>query len=775
VNKKNKKNYRQMSNSGLCLLTLMASGFDAAAAGYSGDGDDAAPAPAKASAPARRGAAWPDADEAPVALDTISVTDDYDDRREDIEEKAAQRYYVPDAASATKTDTPLMETPAAIQVVPQAVLRDQQAWRVEDAVKNVSGVQQIWQAGGQQQDFVIRGFGTQYTRFRNGVRLSNFNFDMANVEQVEVLKGPAAMLYGRIQPGGLVNVVTRRPLDIPFYSVQQQFGSYDFYRTTVDATGPITQDGDLAYRFDFSYLSRDSFRDFVHQDQIFIAPTLHWQATPDTEFNLSVEHLDRDLPYDTGIPAVGKRVADVPIGNNYGQPGSKFNRDPSSNTLVDFNWSHKFNDDWKFQNGVVANWQENEFREILVAIFQPNLEPTSNPRQVRRGVEFENQYQDTYTTYFNLTGKFETWGLKHNLLVGGDYYNQKTKLSGFFGLNALFDPVNPVDYFTSVNLGNPVYSDLSYSFFENLRKNAPNDFSTQMTSWYGLYFQDQIAFFDDKLHIMGGGRYDWARQYQGSSTASFDAIDRQHQSDEHFSPRVGVLYRPWSWLSVYGNYVEGFGTNNGRSAGNRPLDPEIAEQFEAGVKTEAFDGQFIASLAYFHIDKTNVLTIVGDNLFDTIGAARSQGIEFDATGRITDELSVTASYAYTDARITDDGAGPNQGNRLPNVPEHSGSTWLKYAFSDETLRGLSLGVGAYLASQRQGDSGNSYQLPGYVRADTYAAYTLNVGPTRLTAQVNVNNIFDKRYFYAGQPYNASRAWNMPADPLTVLGSLRLDY
>ncbi|SMF97568.1 iron complex outermembrane recepter protein [Methylomagnum ishizawai] len=711
-----------------------------------------------------------------VVLDPVTVTGESEDaRRNQIVEQETRRYYVPDATSATKTDTPIMDTPAAIQVVPQAVLRDQQAWRVEDAVKNVSGVQQVWQAGGQQQDFVIRGFGTQYARFRNGVRLSTLTFDMANVEQVEVLKGPASMLYGRIQPGGLVNTVTRKPLDIPFYSIQQQFGSYDFYRTTLDATGPITQDGSLAYRFDFGYTDRNSFRDFVSQDQKFVAPTLRWRASPDTEFNLSVEYLDRTLPYDTGLPAVGKRVANVPISNNYGQPGSKFNSDPVNSGLVDFNWSHSFNADWKLQNGVVANWQDTQYREILVAVFQPKLETTSNPQQVRRGVQFEDQNQDTYTTYFNLNGKFETWGLKHTLLVGGDYFSQKTNQSGFFGLSALLDPVNPVDYFTYVNLNNPQYPNLSYQFFDNLRKNSPNDFNTQMTSWYGLYFQDQIALLDNKVQIMGGGRYDWARQYQGTSSESFDDIVHNHQSEGHFSPRVGLLYRPWSWLSLYGNYVEGFGVNNGRSADNQPLAPETAEQFEAGLKTETLDGRLMASMAYFHIDKTNVLALVGENVFSTIGAARSQGIEFDSTGRLTDELSLTASYAYTDARITHDGEGTNQGNRLPNVPEHSGSVWLKYAFSDPVLHGLSLGVGSYISGPRQGDNENSYTLPGYVRADTYAAYTLPVGPTRLTAQLNVNNVFDKRYFYAGQPYNASRAWNAPADPLTVLGSLRLEY
>jgi iron complex outermembrane receptor protein len=193
------------------------------------------------------------------------------------------------------------------------------------------------------------------------------------------------------------------------------------------------------------------------------------------------------------------------------------------------------------------------------------------------------------------------------------------------------------------------------------------------------------------------------------------------------------------------------------------------------LKTEFFDGKLTSNFAYFNIVKQNVLAQVDQNTYSTIGGARSQGLEFDIAGQITDEISVIATYAYTDARITNDGIGSNKENRLPNAPEHSGSTWLKYAFQDGELRGLSLGVGAYLASQRQGDVDNSYQLPGYVRADTYAAYTFNIGSTHLTTQLNVNNIFGKRYFFASPTYNFSKAYNQPADPLTVMGSIKLEF
>jgi iron complex outermembrane recepter protein len=738
----------------------------------------------------------------PTTLPTVKVKGNLE---YDANDPYSTEYNRQTAATATKTDTPIMDTPVSIQVIPQQVLKDQQAVRVEDAVKNVSGVQPVWTSGGQGQDFVIRGFGSNYTRFRNGQRLSSFNTDLANVQQIEVLKGPAAMLYGRVQPGGMVNVVTKKPQAEAHYSIQQQFGSYDFYRTVAEATGPLIDDKSLTYRVDLGYTDRNSFRDFVSQNQFFIAPALHWQATEATEFNLNVEYMDRKLPYDTGIPAVGNRVANVPISTNYGQPGSKFNQDPSDSTLLDFNWSHAFNDNWKLQNGFVGNWANQHYREILVAVAQPLLTADNDPLTVRRGSEFEDFAETTYTTYLNLNGKFATGAVKHDVLLGADYYENDRRQSGFFGFNAAFAPPDspyyfPNDFsggnfsFTQVNLNHPVYPNLDFNAYENQRINHPNDFSINQTSWYGLYFQDQLAFFDGKLQILGGGRYDWARIASGVSNSvdtsyndagnyngyvpSFSNIALNKQDEEFFSPRVGVLYRPWTWLSVYGNRVEGFGTNNGRSETGQPLKPETAEQYEAGFKTEWFDGRLTTNLAYFHINKSNVLTLVREGgIFDTIGAARSQGIEVDIAGQLTESLSLISSYAFTDARITNDGSAPdnNQGHRLPNVAEHSASTWLKYAFQQQALRGLNLGVGMYLAGEREGDNANSYQLPGYVRVDTSAGYAMDIGAAKLTTQLNVYNIFDKRYYVAGEPYNANRAWNMPGDPLTVMGLVKLEY
>lgn len=218
------------------------------------------------------------------------------------------------------------------------------------------------------------------------------------------------------------------------------------------------------------------------------------------------------------------------------------------------------------------------------------------------------------------------------------------------------------------------------------------------SNWDGIYFQDQITVFD-KLHILGGGRYDWLSSSFGfSSTSASDASHAANKSalnNDRFSPRVGLLYEPWQWLSLYGNYVQSVGNLNGAvGRDGKPLQPEIGEQYEVGFKTSFFDQRLTSSVAFYQLTKQNLaVPILGTRYSEAIGEAQSKGVEVDISGRVTDGLTVIGSYAYTDATILK--ADNNQGNRLWNVPRNAGSLWAKYDFQQESLRGLSFGAGAY--------------------------------------------------------------------------------
>lgn len=705
---------------------------------------------------------YSDANGEPTTLPVMTVTGeaDYATNNSD-NDPYNPSYNRTKSSAATKTDTPLMKTPMSVQTVPQQVIKDQQVITIEDAVKNVSGVQRNWGYGNLYDNFLIRGFATSTAGvYRNGFRMQTYAAETANVESIDILKGPAAMLYGRSDAGGMVNIVTKKPLDQAYYALQQQFGSYDFYRTTMDATGPINKEKTLLYRVNLAYTNADSFRDFNPTDRFFLAPSLTWRPTDATEVNLNFEYKNNDFVLDQGIPSLigANRPANVPINRVYHEPDSNSHVD---DYIVDLNWSHRFNDSWKLRNGFIATIEDYALETVVAPLVRPGNQ------NVGRFANFADTERHSYGAYLDITGQFDTLGVQHEVLAGADWYEYSQSLNSSFRAT------------TDLSIFNPVYGTVNFAQNRGFRDNAPNSFFKGDDEWFGIYFQDQITLWD-KLHILGGGRYDWTRAKAGSSSVSPGSINQAINDTDRFQPRVGVVYQAQDWLSLYGNYVESMGINNGVSATGQGFTPEIAEQFEAGIKTDFLNGRLNATLAYFNIEKQNMLT-ADPNSFTTpvarvaIGKARSEGLELDIKGQITDSLSVIGTYALTDTRIVKNNDGL-VGNRLPNVPENSGSLWAKYDFNGTSLDGFSLGSGIYVVGQRQGDNQNTLQLPGYARWDAMAAYRFKIGKTRLTTQLNVNNILDKQYYKNTDVIDGNpRGRISVGEPLTLMGSIKLEF
>ncbi|WP_407656516.1 TonB-dependent siderophore receptor [Methyloglobulus morosus] len=685
------------------------------------------------------------------------------------------------SATATKTDTPIFDTPVSVQVVPRSVMDDQKTTRIKDALENVSGVRAQPTLGGGN-GFIIRGFRNSRV-YRNGL-LANADgfsseFDAGNVQSVDVLKGPAAVLFGRIEPGGLVNVTTKKPLDIPYYSLEQQFGSYDYYRTQWDATGAVTDDKTVLYRFTGAYQNNNSFRDFIFTDRVLVNPSITWRPTDKTDLTLSVEGLDQDYQADFGIPSIGKRPAPIPISRSLDDPNSPV--DHISKAQVSTEINHRFNDDWAIHNRFLASFDDEASSFV-------NPTPTFGPRELallpdgtlKRNIFGQITHNETYATNLDLTGKFRLGFSKHETLVGFDFFQSTQKYHSFGEYN---DP-NPA---LNINIFNPAPSyGISPALIRQTLARPANccantGFAVFNNQWYGAYFQDHITLWD-KLHILGGGRYDWA-DTGFSYTTSFNLSEATLPSrkDEGFSPRVGILYQPIKELGIYGNWTTSFSANNAPAANGSTFDPQRGEQFEVGLKTQLFDDRLLATLAYYHLVKDNILVLDLStvNINDKIAnKQRSQGIELDVTGQVTDKLSVIGSYAFTDARILVDHGGNTAGNRMPNVPEHSGSLWVKYDLNGYgSQEGFSFGLGGVAAGARQGDFANSFQMPGYVRMDAFAAYKMKMGPTKVTTQFNIRNLLDKTYYESTDPDSniASSLGIAPGAPLTAIGSIRVEY
>lgn len=679
------------------------------------------------------------------------------------------------ASSATKTDTPIMETPVSIQVVPRAVMDDQKSSRLKDALENVSGVR-TQSTLGMGTGFILRGFRTTST-YRNGV-LTGFGsltseFDTSNLDSVEVLKGPASVLYGRAEPGGLVNITTKKPLDTPYYSLEQQFGSYDLYRTQWDATGPVTDNRALLYRFTGAYQNNNSFRDFISNDRVNIAPTITWKPTDATDMTLSVEYMNQDFQADLGVPSIGKRPAPIPISRNYSSdPNDPL--DNQSKVFVGTEINHRFNDDWAVHSRFLSNFEHAD--QIFI-----NPAPAASPYQadghtLKRNIFYQSTDADSYSTNLDLTGKFDIGSTKHQTLVGFDYFQNHSE----YGVFGNFLTANPALAFDIFNPSYGIDPALFQAAYNNIELKG-NNLNIAENEWYGTYFQDHITLWD-KLHIMGGGRYDWASAgtVKADSNNPSGAAPIDFSKDEGFSPRVGILYQPIKEVGIYGNWTTSFGANNAPAVNGKKFDPQIGEQFEAGIKTQLFDDRFIATLAYFHINKDNILVnnLSTPDPFDKIAnQQRSQGIELDTTGHITDNLSLIGSYAFTDARIIKDYTSGTEGNRINNVPEHSGSMWVKYDLNGyAALKGLSFGLGGIAGGQREGDNANSFQLPGFVRMDAFAAYKWHIKKSRVTAQFNIRNLLDKDYYESTDVGNtAPRNGIYPGAPLTAIGSLKVEF
>jgi len=679
-------------------------------------------------------------DDSPMQLAPIQVTGIED------------RYLVRRSTTATRTNTPIIETPASIQVIPFQVLQDQQVLQLKDAIKNVSGVQPRGASGVSSEQFTIRGFDQGGFILRDGFRTPNtFNarfFEMSNVERVEVLKGPASVLFGRIEPGGVVNLVTRKPLRDHYHRVEQQVGSYNLYRTTVDTTGPVPGMESVQYRLIASYEDADSFRDIVERETVFVNPQVAWDITDRTRVNLSFEYRDDDRTNDSGLPTLGDEVADVPEDTFLGSREDFLKTEMLRTTLEG---SHAFNDDWLFRTKFV--YEDFERRDArLDAAFGTTIDEQTG--DFDRRFTANNVFPETWFTTNSLEGRFETGPLKHTFLVGVDF--TRSDLPWTFPENAftpgpsnsLFDPnpdltVEPSD--TLVDFG------------------SSDDFDERL----GLFWQDQISLLNDNLHILAGGRYD------DTEALSFGT----ENDNSEYSQRYGLLYKPQAWLSVYGSYAESLSGNVifARTRSGEPLDPERGEQWEIGGKALLFGERLSITLGWFDLTKENISAPdpVDPNFSVAIGEAESRGLELDVAGEIAPGWNIIASYAWLPTvEITEDSALGQEGNRLFNAPRHSGSIWTTYSFQGGPAKGLTFGAGVFAVGEREGDNANSFEADGYGRVDVMARYPFNLGGTRVTAQLNIENLFDNVYIESTG--NSRISGNHPGAPLTALFSLRVE-
>jgi iron complex outermembrane recepter protein len=679
--------------------------------------------------------------------------------------------YTPDfktAATTTKDKLSILQTPGSIKVVPRQLLDDKQAITVEDAlVGNVAGVQSTSVFYDQ---FVIRGFPLSSLTLRNNLRVYNFyaHLQTQNLQSIEVLKGPVSLFYGRFEPGGIINLVPKRPLDTPYFSIQEQVGSWSLTRTTVDATGPITADKNWLYRLNLTYNHTDSFRNFVTSQDVQIAPSISWRPSENFRFNLDGEYQNSIWVTDLSpIPAVRDRPARIPINRYMGDPAVQSNPTRQERYFAGFDWTWDITKNWSLTNRFA--YASVDFHDRWTTTDSINGNTGVIARHVFDGVLPDRQ---SLATNLDLNGTFDTGPLQHKVTFGGDYLRTRETTFGYEGNIAAVGAMNIyAPYYSAFPYGLPPQS--SYNFFSH------QDLS-------GIYAQDYVSFLDDKVHLLFGGRRDWVSIENGASSQMLEVARLPYNAlvtgegsrssyDKAWSPRLGAVVQPAPWLSFYFNYSRSFGATNGVPVPGRPLfPPQKGLQYEAGMKAEFLDGRLTATAAYFDIFKSGLVqSVPGSQFVQPVGLVRSVGAELEVAGRIDENWSVNATYSHTNARIVQDLTG-QQGNRLQNAPFHDGSVWVKYDASGD-LRGLSLGAGVQAVGARQGDNSSTFRLPGYATVNAMAMYRWQ--PTslpmvkNLSLQLNVRNLLDEVYYTGAN----SRTQIMPGAPRTFLFSMRAEF
>ncbi|NJR48108.1 MAG: TonB-dependent siderophore receptor [Hyellaceae cyanobacterium CSU_1_1] len=483
-------------------------------------------------------------------------------------EAAEDGYNVEDTTVGTRTDTPLRDIPQSIQVVPEQVLEEQQVNTLNEAVKNVPGATQTAPnyipgfAGFTIRGFSVGDFGPNVTKNGLSTRLpAGTTAIFSNVERVEILRGPASVLFGDGDPGGTVNIVTKRPLRDPFYSVEATVGSYNFYGGAIDLTGSLNDSKTALYRFNASYESADSFVDFAETETSAVAGALEFELGKNTDLNFDLEYSKINQSYPSGLPAIGTVLpnpnGEIPRDRNFSEDSEY-----SPEVLrVGYDLEHKFSENWSLRNAFYFSYLYQKIRGPFVASLEPDL------RTLQREGEDRDSKEYIFDLFTNVVGKFSTGNIDHQLLFGVDlrkYNSTGETLRTFQG--------TPIDIF------NPVYSSQRLNII-----NRPFDDETSINS-IGIYLQDQVTL-TDNFKLLLGGRFD-----------AFDQTDENliedtetSQSGDAFSPRLGVVYQPLPPISLYASYTRSFSPTIGQSVDNEPFKPSRGTQYEIGVKADIND------------------------------------------------------------------------------------------------------------------------------------------------------------------------------------------
>ncbi|WP_395636976.1 TonB-dependent receptor [Sphingorhabdus sp.] len=643
-----------------------------------------------------------------------------DDSRTIIVTGVSDGYLASNSVTATKTDTPLINIPQTINVVTREQLDDQAHHSLADILRYVPGTT-VGQGEGNRDQITLRGQNTTADFFLDGVRDDvQYYRGLYNVERVEILKGPYALIFGRGGGGGIINRVQKAPLSDDFiYAGQASVNSFGAYDVSADLNAPLS--ASTAVRMNAVYESLNSHRDFVGGERYAWNPYVAFRLNDDWKLGLSYEYVNDDRTTDRGIPSVatGAGAPNLPLAGFrdqfFGVAGVNRTRLEAHIAKVRLNGQLASN--LSFSGTMLYG----DYNKIYVNVFA-NGAATAQNGTVALAAYSDPTQRENFIAQANVVWDIETGALAHKILVGTEYGDQQSANSRLNGTlsNA------------TLNLSNPVFPTVT---FNALARDSVSD-----VTFFSAYVQDQISF-GEHIDVVAGLRYD---SFDISGADLLSAIDRPFaRKDEKISPRLGLIFKPQESMSLYGSYSQSFLPRSGDqflalTVTQQNLAPEKFTNFEIGAKWDV-QPNLNLTLAVFQLDRSNATTPDPANPLSSIniGKTRTQGIELAATGRVTSQWQVHGGYSYQDAVL----AG-NDAVRLAQVPKHQASLWNRYELSDAFAAGVGI---IHQSSQYAAirTSATTTKLPAFTRVDAALYYDVS---DRLQLQLNVENLFDTGYY-----------------------------
>jgi TonB-dependent siderophore receptor len=669
------------------------------------------------------------------ATDTVRVTSD-------------TRFVVNTTDAGLKMQVPLAETPQAITIVNRELLDSQEVVKLDDALKNVAGVI----AGGYYDGwdyYRIRGFDASFNTYIDGLRGGNGMMEETwGLESVEVLKGPSSALYGQSVLGGLVNIVTRKPVQGDFAHVQLTAGSFNFLDPAIDIGGSLNGAQTLYGRLAALYHSANTFVDYTYRHRYYFAPSLTWRVKPSTTLTL-IGRIQRDngrqgMP----LPALGTVLPNVngkiPISRYNGELDSNANKLGQANQQFGYQFVHLRNEHLSLHQNARFAWYQQDWNRI----YYPAFLDADQRTLYRYPLDWHGPWQ-THEVDTHAEGRGRLLGMDHAALLGFDFYRSPS-----IGLGYSIDFSNPV--YEPLDLFNPVYGanpKQSLSLYTS---------SSTVTQYAGIYLQDHIRL-PRNITITGGARLDFAKNESKGSP---------NQNGRGWTPRLGVTWQAIPATTLYASFSKSYLPQSGLvydgSTSGTFLAPERGQQWEGGVKSALWNGRVMTTLAVFQLNRRNVATSDPShpNFSLLTGEQRSRGIELEATLHPLTGWNLTTAYSYVNAEVVHD-TFLASGTPTLNSPKNLFNVWTTYEVPRGLARGLGIGIGGRHYTDQSGDLANSFQLPGYGIFDASLSYRRG----RSHWQLNAFNLGDSRY--ASGSYND--IYVKPGEPRTIRGTVSWNF